>query len=65
MIDESIIQKAVELLQQAAPGSTVIVFGSCTRGEVTEDSDHDQHAVDRKTSLAICGGPVYTSLGRG
>ena len=34
MIDEATIQKAVELLRQAAPGSTIIVFGSCTRGEV-------------------------------
>jgi predicted nucleotidyltransferase len=41
MIDEATIQKAVELLRQAAPGSTIIVFGSCTRGEVTEDSDLD------------------------
>ena len=41
MIDEATIRKAVELLQQAAPGSTVIVFGSCARGEVTEDSDLD------------------------
>jgi predicted nucleotidyltransferase len=41
MIDEATIRKAVELLQHAAPGATVIVFGSCARGEVTEDSDLD------------------------
>ncbi len=41
MIDEATIQRAVELLQQAAPGSTVIVFGSCARGDITEDSDLD------------------------
>jgi predicted nucleotidyltransferase len=41
MIDEATIKKAVELLQEAAPGSTVIVFGSCARGQVTEDSDLD------------------------
>ena len=41
MVDEATIQKAVELLQQAAPGSTIIVFGSCVRGEASEDSDLD------------------------
>ncbi len=41
MIDEATIQRAVELLQKAAPGSTVIVFGSCARGDITEDSDLD------------------------
>ena len=46
MIDESTIRQAVGLLQQAAPGSTVIVFGSCARGEVTEDSDLDVLVVE-------------------
>jgi predicted nucleotidyltransferase len=46
MIDEATIRKAVELLQQAAPGSTVIVFGSCARGEATEDSDLDVLVVE-------------------
>ncbi len=41
MIDEATILRAVELLQKAAPESTVIVFGSCARGEATEDSDLD------------------------
>ncbi len=41
MIDEATIQRAVELLQQAAPSSTIIVFGSCARGDITEDSDLD------------------------
>jgi predicted nucleotidyltransferase len=41
MIDEATIKEAVGLLQQAAPGSTIIVFGSCARGEITEDSDLD------------------------
>ncbi len=41
MISEALVHKAVELLQMAAPGSTIIVFGSCARGEVTEDSDLD------------------------
>lgn len=37
-IDESQIRQAVTLLQQAAPGSTVIVFGSTAKGV---DSPHD------------------------
>ena len=41
MIDEDTIRKAVELLQEAAPGSTVIVFGSRARGDADEDSDLD------------------------
>jgi predicted nucleotidyltransferase len=48
VIDESTIQKAVELLQRAAPGATVIVFGSCVRGEATEDSDLDVLVVEPK-----------------
>jgi uncharacterized protein len=41
MIDEATIQKAVELLQAAAPEATIIVFGSCARGEANENSDLD------------------------
>lgn len=41
MIDEATIRKAVELLQQAAPGSTVIVFGSSARGDAKDESDLD------------------------
>ena len=41
MIDEATIQKAVELLRQAAPASTIIVFGSCGRGDFREHSDLD------------------------
>jgi predicted nucleotidyltransferase len=46
MIDEATIDKAVELLRQAAPGSTIIVFGSCARGAITEDSDLDVLVVE-------------------
>jgi len=46
VIDESTINKAVELLQRAAPGATVIVFGSSARGEATEDSDLDVLVVE-------------------
>ena len=46
MIDEATIEKAVCLLQQAAPGATIIVFGSCARGQSTEDSDLDVMVVE-------------------
>ena len=46
MIDEKTIRKAVELLQQAAPGATIIVFGSCARSETNEDSDLDVLVVE-------------------
>jgi len=46
MIDETTIKRAVGLLRQAAPGATVIVFGSCARGESTEDSDLDVLVVE-------------------
>jgi len=36
----------VELLRQAAPGSIIIVFGSCARGQITEDSDLDVLVVE-------------------
>ena len=41
MIDEVTINKAVELLRQAAPDATIILFGSGARGESKEDSDLD------------------------
>jgi predicted nucleotidyltransferase len=41
MIDEPTIAKTVELLRQAAPDATVILFGSYARGDATEDSDLD------------------------
>ena len=46
MIDETTINQAVNLLRQAAPGATVIVFGSCARGETNEDSDLDVLVVE-------------------
>ncbi len=46
MIDEATIRKAVRLLQEAAPGSTVIVFGSCARGDAKDDSDLDIMVVE-------------------
>jgi len=41
MIDEATIRKAVKLLQQAAPGATIILFGSHGRGKGGEQSDLD------------------------
>ena len=46
MIDEAIVNRAVELLKAAAPGSTIIVFGSCARGNADEDSDLDVLVVE-------------------
>ncbi|MCX7049357.1 MAG: nucleotidyltransferase domain-containing protein [Candidatus Sumerlaeota bacterium] len=40
-IQKAVILKAAELLLQAAPESTVILFGSYARGEFSEDSDLD------------------------
>ena len=46
MVDENKIREAVRLLQQAAPGSSIIVFGSCARGETNENSDLDVLVVE-------------------
>jgi predicted nucleotidyltransferase len=46
MIDEATIQQAVELLRQAAPSATIIVFGSCARGQSAEDSDLDVMVIE-------------------
>jgi len=45
-VDEQTIAKALELLQRAAPGATIIVFGSCARGEMNEHSDLDVLVVE-------------------
>lgn len=41
MIDQDAIQRAAEQLLQAAPGSKVILFGSCARDQIGPDSDLD------------------------
>ena len=40
-ITDELIGQAVELLHQAAPDATIILFGSCARGEANEHSDVD------------------------
>jgi predicted nucleotidyltransferase len=39
--DESTVLKAVDMLRAAAPGATIILFGSHARGEAGPDSDVD------------------------
>jgi predicted nucleotidyltransferase len=39
--NEDKVAKAVEMLRAAAPGATIIVFGSYARGEAGPDSDVD------------------------
>ena len=41
MIDEGTIRTAAELLRRAAPGATVVLFGSYARGDAGEASDLD------------------------
>jgi len=41
MMDETTTSKAVALLRQAAPGATIILFGSHARGDACEESDLD------------------------
>jgi predicted nucleotidyltransferase len=41
MIDDAKINEAVHLLRRAAPGATIILFGSYARGEANEESDLD------------------------
>jgi predicted nucleotidyltransferase len=41
VIDEATIEKAANLLREAAPGAKVILFGSYARGDATDGSDLD------------------------
>ncbi len=50
MIDETTINKAVELLRQAAPDATIILFGSGARGAIKEDSDLDFLVVEPRVT---------------
>lgn len=40
-VDETVIQEAADCLLKAAPGSTIILFGSWARGDSKSDSDAD------------------------
>lgn len=46
MIDEATISRAVSLLHQAAPGATIILFGSHARGQAGKQSDLDVLVVE-------------------
>jgi predicted nucleotidyltransferase len=50
MIDEATINKAVELLRQAAPDATIILFGSGARGEAKKGSAFDFLVVEPKVT---------------
>ncbi len=40
-LNETLIQEAADCLSKAAPGSTIILFGSWARGDSRPDSDAD------------------------
>ena len=40
-IDETTTARAVDLLRQAAPGATIILFGSYAKGNARDESDLD------------------------
>ncbi|TAN75863.1 MAG: nucleotidyltransferase domain-containing protein [Gallionella sp.] len=50
MISGEQIQQAVERLAAAASPSKVILFGSCARGDATEDSDLDLMVIEREVA---------------
>ena len=53
MISEAMIREAVDRLLRAAPGAKVILFGSCARGEATEESDLDFLVVEPEVLSAV------------
>jgi predicted nucleotidyltransferase len=46
--NEDKVVKAVDMLRAAAPGATIIVFGSYARGETGPDSDVDFLVVEQQ-----------------
>jgi len=53
MIDDAMISKAIDLLRRAAPGATIIVFGSWARGEAKEDSDLDVLVIEPEVTSQL------------
>ena len=53
MISDETIQKAVELLREAANPRKIILFGSYARGEASEDSDLDILVLEEDGSNAF------------
>ena len=53
VIDEATIQKAADLLRDAAPGATVILFGSFARGDPGPDSDLDFLVVEPRVDSQV------------
>jgi len=49
MVADELIQEIVTRLTEAAPGSTIILFGSQARGDARQDSDLDILVVDRRS----------------
>jgi predicted nucleotidyltransferase len=51
MIDEATITKAINLLQGAAPGAKIMLFGSYATGTANENSDLDLLVVGPELEL--------------
>ncbi len=51
--DESTVLEAARLLMEAAPGATVILFGSYARGKQTPDSDLDFLVIEPRVSSPL------------
>lgn len=54
MIDEATIAKAITLLQAAAPGAKVMLYGSYAAGTATDASDLDFLVVEPELALRRC-----------
>ena len=51
--DETTVLEAARLLIEAAPGATVILFGSYARGRQTPDSDLDFLVIEPRVSSSL------------
>lgn len=50
VVDQAVVDRAAKLLHEAAPGATVILFGSHARGEAGPDSDLDFLVIEPKVA---------------